>query len=190
MQITLGSMDPEHCVQMNMAVCLEEFLWLHPTAKCLFTEDLDDKAPTRLKNNCRNNVNRYVCDVEEFMELAVEDEEASLGAHSAQKGVANKVRRGGGLADEIEIQGQWKQNSRRVVFRCSDAQQPHIDAKTCGLLCEGGGIKCKLKASFMNRITDAWLFAHCVPHIHHRFPNDHRFCHVMGLATLLAVILP
>jgi len=54
----------------------------------------------------------------------------------------------------------------------------------------GGGIKYKLKASFMDRITDEWLFAHCVPHIRHCFPNDRRFCRVMGLATLFAYCDP
>lgn len=35
---------------MNVAIFLEEFLWLHPNAKCLFTDDLDNKAPSCLKN--------------------------------------------------------------------------------------------------------------------------------------------
>ena len=169
---------------------MEEFLRLHPNAKCLFTEDLDDQAPNRLKANCRNNLRRHVFEAEEFIELALEEEEAGLGAHSTRKGAANEARRGGGLADEIEIRGRWKQNGRRVVFRHIDVQQLHIDAKIAGLLCKGGPIKYKLKASFMDRITDEWLFTHCVPHIRHRFPNDRRFCRVMGLATLFACCDP
>ena len=90
-------MDPEHCVQMNMAIFLEEFLRLHPNAKYMFTMDLDDKAPSRLKNNCRNNFIRHVYTVEDFMELAREDEEAGLGTHSTRKGATNDARRGGGL---------------------------------------------------------------------------------------------
>jgi len=143
-------MDPEHCVQLNEAVCLDEFPWLHSNAKCLFTEALDDKAPTRLKNNCRNNFNHHVCNMEEFMELAAEDEKAGLGTHSTHKGATNKAKRGSSLPDEIEIQGRWKQNSCRVVFRYIDAQQLHIDAKIAGLLCKGGPIKNKLKASVMD----------------------------------------
>jgi len=104
-------MDPEHCVQMNMAIYPEEFLRFHPTAKHLFTEDLDNKAPTHLKNNCQNNFNRHVYDVEEFMELAAEDKEAGLGTHSTQKGAATKARRSGGLADEIEIRVLANQTS-------------------------------------------------------------------------------
>jgi len=57
---------------------------------------------------------------------------ALSGAHSAQKGAANKVRRVGGLANEIEIRGRWNQNGQRVVFCYIDVQQLHIDAKTAG----------------------------------------------------------
>ena len=183
-------MDPEYCVHMNMAIYLEEFLRLHPNAKYLFTEDLDDKAPTRLKNNCRNAFNRHVYSVEEFLDLVDVDEDCGLGTHSTRKGAANEARRQGGLADEIEIRGRWKQNGRRVVFRYIDVQQLHIDAKVAGLICKGGPIKYKLKASVQDRITDEWLFTHCVPHIRHRFPNDRRLCRALGLATLFAYCDP
>jgi len=169
-------MDPEHCVHVNMAIHLEEFLRLHPNAKHLFTEDPDDKAPARLENNCWNAFNRHVHSVEEFLELVDVDEDCGLGAHSTRKGAANEARRQGGLADEIEIRGRWKQNRQRVMFRCIDTQQLHIDAKVAGLVCKGGPIKHKLKASVQDRISDDGLFAHCVPHIRHCFPNDRRLC--------------
>jgi len=105
-------MDPEHCVHMNMAICLEEFPRLHPNAKHLFIEDSDDKAPTRLKTNCRNAFNRHVCSVEEFLDLVDVDKDCGLGAHSTRKGAANEARRQGGLADEIKIRGRWKQNGQ------------------------------------------------------------------------------
>jgi len=178
-------MDPERCVHVNMTVHLEEFLRLHPNAKCLFTEDSDDKAPARLETNCWNAFNQHVHSVEEFLDLVDVDEDCGLGTHSTRKGAADEARRQGGLADEIEIGGRWKQNGRRVVFRCIDAQQLHIDAKAAGLTCKGGPIKCKLKASVQDRVTDEWVFTRCVPHIRHRFPNDRR-----DLPPCLLTVIP
>ena len=55
---------------------MEEFLRLHPNAKHLFTEDLDDQAPNHLNANCWNNLRRHVFEVEEFMELAAKGRES------------------------------------------------------------------------------------------------------------------
>jgi len=68
--------------------------------------------------------------------------------------------------------------------------QVHIDAKVAALLCPGGAIKYKLKASLADLITDDWLFTKCVPHIRRRYPNDHRLCRILGLATLHAYCDP
>ena len=182
-------MDPVHCTQLNLAVYLEEHLRRHPGAKHLFTGDMDDKAPARLKQNHRNNVTKHVLKNEQFMDLAYEDEEQGIGMHSWRKGAADDARKGGGLADEIEIRGRWKQQGRRVVFRHIDVQQLHIDSKIAGVLCKGGPIKHKLKAG-LDHITDEWLFTHCVPHIRNRFPNDRRFCRILALATLFAYCDP
>jgi len=62
-------MESETCVLLHMGVYLEEYLRLHPAAKCLFTPDLDAKAPARLKSNHRNNLDRHVLNQEEFQEL-------------------------------------------------------------------------------------------------------------------------
>ena len=92
------------CTVLNLAVCLEEFLWRNPGAKCLFAEDDDDGAPERLKSNHRNNVDRHVFKNDEFMTVALEsDEHEGLGTCSFQKGAADEARKKGLLADEIEI---------------------------------------------------------------------------------------
>jgi len=135
----LGAMDPLHCTQLNLAIYLDSHLEWSPTAKYLFTEDMDDGAPKHLKQNVRNNLNRHVLKHEEFMDLADEDEEQGIGLHSRRKGAADDARKNGALADEIEIRGWWKQQGRRVVFRYIDVQQLHIDAKVAGILCKGGG---------------------------------------------------
>ena len=125
------------------------------------------------------------------VDMAVEsDQSVGLGTHSFRKGAADEARKAGALPDEIEIRGRWKPQGRRVVFRYIDVTQVHIDAKIAGMLCPGGPIKYKLKHGLANRITDEWLFTHCVPHIRRRFPNDRRFCRILGLATLFAYCDP
>ena len=183
-------MDPVYCTQMNLAIYLDSHLERTPNAKYLFTEDMDDGAPKRLKQNVRNNLNRHVLKNEQFMDLFDEDEDQGIGLHSWRKGAADEARKNGALADEIEIRGRWKQQGRRVVFRYIDVQQLHIDAKVAGVLCKGGPIKYKLKAVLQDQITDDWLFEHCVPHIRQRFSNDRRFCKVLGLAMLYAYCDP
>jgi len=68
--------------------------------------------------------------------------------------------------------------------------QVHNDAKICAMLCPGSPIKYKLKAGLANLVTDDWLFANCVPHIRLRFPNDRRFCRILGLSMLHAYCGP
>ena len=169
----LGAQDSSLCTILNFGMCLEEFLRRNPGAKYLFTKDMDDEAPERLKTNHRNNVDHHVFENDEFMSMALEsDEHQSLGAHSFLKGAADKARKAGALPDEIKIQGRWKPLGKRVVFRCIDVTQVHIDAKVVAMLCPGGPIKYKLKASLADLITNDSLFTKCVPHIRRRFPND------------------
>ena len=144
----LGAQDSKLCTILNFGVCLEEFLRRNPGAKYLFTEDLDDGAPERLKTNHRNNMDRHVFKNDEFMSMALEsDEHQGLGTHSFRKGAADEARKAGAQADEIEIRGRWKPQGKRVVFRYIDVTQVHIDAKVAALLCPGGPIKYKLKAT-------------------------------------------
>jgi len=124
---------------------------------------------------------------DEFMDLALESvQHQGLGTHSFRKGAADEARKLGAQVDEIEIRGWWKSQGRRVVFRHIDVSQNHIDAKVSALLCPGWAIKHKLKASAVDHITDDFLFAHCVPNICRRFPNDRRLCQMLGLAMLFA----
>ena len=76
------------------------------------------------------------------------------------------------------------------MFRHIDVTQTHIDAKVAALLCPGRVIKCKLKASQTDHITDDWLFAQCVPNMHRRYPNDRRLCRTLALAALFCHCKP
>jgi len=83
-------------------------------------------------------MDRHVFKNNEFMAMAVEsDSRQGLGTHSFRKGAADEAQKAGALSNEIEIQGRWKPQGRRVVFRYIDVTQVHIDAKICALLCPG-----------------------------------------------------
>jgi len=189
-QIVLAASESGLCTVLNLAIYLEEHLRRTPGAKYLFTDDLDDQAPTRLKTNHRNNMDRHVFKNDEFCQMALEsDEHKGLGTHSFRKGSADEARKVGAQADEIEIRGRWKPQGKRVVYRYIDVDQLHIDAKVAALLCPGGPIKYKLKVG-LDRINDEWLFTNCVPHIRARYPTDRRLCRTLGLATLYAYCEP
>jgi len=84
------------CVQLNLAVYLEEFLQLYPNSKYLFTDAEDEGAPKSLKQNHRNNMARHVFTNEEFIAMALEsDMHVGLGTHSFRKGAADEVRKCG-----------------------------------------------------------------------------------------------
>ena len=61
-----------NCILIIMSIYLESFLELHPGSKYLFTEDDDDKAPTRLKKKYADNVRDNVWRTEDFIGLAPE----------------------------------------------------------------------------------------------------------------------
>ena len=85
-------MDADMCTLLNLAMCLEECLRRNPNAKYLFTEDMDDGAPARLKQNHRNNMDRHVFKNDEFVEMAVEsDQSVGLGTHSFRKGATDEA---------------------------------------------------------------------------------------------------
>ena len=65
-------MDTETDTVLHLGIYLEEYLRLHPRAKYLFTEDEDEHAPSRLKNNHRNNMRNHVLSNEEFQDLCGE----------------------------------------------------------------------------------------------------------------------
>jgi len=70
----LGAQDSSMCAILNFGTFLEEHLRRCPWATCLFTEDLDDGAPERLKSNHRNNMDRHVFKNDEFVAVALESD--------------------------------------------------------------------------------------------------------------------
>ena len=173
-----------------MGIYLETFLDTHPDAKYLFTEDLDPKAPKRLKDTYSTALRTKVWRTAAFMELAPDTSQVDangwtfdIGTHSGRKCPAEYAANCGGSPNEIEIRGRWKGlKGGRVVFRYIKAQQAYEDARIAALLCRGGPVRYKLKDGIT--IPEEWLFANVVPHIRARYPNDARLCSVLALPLL------
>ena len=136
-----------------MGIYLETFLDTHPDAKYLFTEDLDPKAPKRLKDTYSTALRTKVWRTAAFMELAPESSQVDtncwtldIGTPSGRKCPAEYAANCGGSPNEIEIRGRWKGlKGGRVVFRYIKAQQAYEDARIAALLCRGGPVRYKLK---------------------------------------------
>ena len=171
---------------------MESFLERHPGSKYLFTEDDDEKGPGRLIGKYSRGVRDNVFRQQEFIDLAPETPPlgkngwpSNTGTHSGRKCPAEYASNRGAHINEIEIRGRWKgQKGGRVVFRYVNIQQEYEDAKVAALLCRGGAVRYKVKDAVANTVTDAWICENVVPNIHHRYPNDHRLCRVLGIALL------
>ena len=108
-QILLGAMDSDFCVLLGLAIWLEFFLAgaNENTRRFQFTSGMDDKAPSRLKNNLSNALKQVWKDPEfiELMRYTISP--FGLGTHRNRKTPANFMR-GKCHQDDIDIPGRWK----------------------------------------------------------------------------------
>jgi hypothetical protein len=185
-QILMGAMDALFCVLLHLAIYLEETLGRNPDQLYMFTDGVTNKAATNLIQTYHKRLEKVIWKNPEFAALATEDDEEGVGTHSYRKFPSNYARGCGCTPDEIEIQGRWKSQGQRVVFRYIDVKQLTIDAKVAGVLCVGGPIKYKMKAGVT--LTDDWLFENVVPNIRCRYWNDSRLCKVLATALLFAAM--
>jgi len=74
-----ASMDPEHCVQLNHAIYLEEFLCLHQMPIACSRRIWMTRTPIIWRTTVRTSSNIVsLTEVEEFMDLTAKDEETSI----------------------------------------------------------------------------------------------------------------
>jgi hypothetical protein len=198
-QIIFGSMDPENCMQLGMALYLEQYLDRFPDADYLFTEASDTVVQDDDGNDKRiyagdRLIDQFCCRLEDdvwaqavFKELAPPHEELGVGSHSYWKYMADCARKAGNSAESVEIRGCWKSQGSRVVFRYIDVRQLYDDAKVAASNCWGGAIAYKLKQGF-GYVNDDFLMTHVIPNIARRYGNDRRMIHVLGNAVLWACL--
>ena len=82
--------------------------------------------------------------------------------------------------------GAGKARKKRGLYSgiLINIQQEYEDAKVAALLCRGGVVRYKVKDGVADAFTHAWLCENAVPNIHHRYPDNHRVCRVLGIALL------
>ena len=190
-QIMLASMDWKSCVITALAIYLEQWLAMHPTAVYLFTESHDEeKGLYNVKKNFGNSVRKLCWDNAAFQELndkAEADGDKGLGTHSERKCACDSAKKKGARTRQTEYRGRWLGDKRHAVVDrvYQTAEEPFTDAYVASLLCRGGPVKLELNEGVIG-VTDDWLALTCVPNIKLRYDADPRFVRVMGLAVLWA----
>lgn len=126
---------------------------------------------TRLKDRYMHALTKSIFSNPLFFSVCGDARErARLGSHSIRKYPATYARANGCTIDEIDTRGRWKRNSRRMVDRYVDVEQPMIDGKVAAALCPGGPVKYVLVEG--SGISRDWLIANVVPGIASFFRDD------------------
>ncbi len=185
-QILFGSMNASYCVLLALATYLE--YWCETgggkTSKYIFSDDIDSSAPTRSKNQFRNQLDKSVLKNSELELL----QEGSLGTHSLRKFASTFACRSGCTVFEVELRGRW-QVKQHDVHRYIDTKQPFIDAKVAAALCIGGAVKYKLVEG--GNINNEWLLQHVVPNLLTIYPtNKSNVAIILALPLLWACLDP
>jgi Transcriptional activator of glycolytic enzymes len=187
-QILMGSMDPAFCIQLRLAMYLENYLLMCPDTHYLFTEKNTPKASGNLNNAYHRILQTVVWNDAEFQNLAPRMNDAGIGTHSYRKFPASYAQACGKCdSNYIEVRGRWKgAGGNKVVYRYIDRQLPYYDAYVAAVLCVGGAIKYALKDGV--EISDHWLFTNVVPKIRHKFEQDNGLCRVLALSLLFGCL--
>lgn len=199
-QIMFGAEDSRVCIQLWLALYMEEYLEQNADPLFLFTNNTEKnekgeyKGPHQVKTNYYNNIRQKVFKNEEFKLLAdvvgAVEEHLGLGSHSNRKFSASYAKLKGALGAQVEGRGRWVGSkggsiAQTVYISPKDEWE---DAYVASLLCMGGAIRYAPRTGLV--IPNEFLFQHVVPNIRRKFANDDRFCRVMGLAYLHALFEP
>lgn len=182
-QILFGAMNPDFCVLVALGVYMEA--WMETgngvQSRYLFSEEIDDNAPTRAKN-LMQKIYKEATTNPNFRAL----KPGLLGTHSNRKFPSTFARRNGCSKEDVDCRGRWR-NKKTVVDRYIDVTLQYSDAKVAAALCIGGAVKYKLKEAA--GITEAWLLQNVVPNIERRFPaEDSHFAATLAVPILWACL--
>jgi hypothetical protein len=190
-QILLGSMDSGFCILLALSIYLESWFTCNKGLQSvfLFSDDNNEElAPKRTKSSYAASLRTNVFSNPMFLSKTGRNGSEDLGSHSLRKFPATWASRNGCNADEIDVRGRWKRNSRRIVDRYIDVKQEFMDAKVQAALCVGGPIKYKLVPG--SGITNDWCNKYVVPGICEYFGNLNPICNVLALPLLFACFDP
>jgi hypothetical protein len=159
-QIVLGSMDPNFCVLLALAIFLETW-YKHDyglSNQFLFGSGTDDSADNNKRAASRFLQNKIWKVSPEFKETKA----GIIGTHSVRKFTSTYARCKGCQRDDIAHRGRWK-DARKIVDIYIDNYLPYQDAFVAQTLCVGGACSYVLDCEL--GITDDWLWQHVVPNM-------------------------
>ena len=166
-------MDPAFCLLLSLSIYLEEWIGNGNGRHCeyLFCSEVNanNKSIARIKVTYRNNL-LSVFEETEFKDVTPPGTYQSLGSHSLRKYASTWSRQNGCTMDDIEIRGRWKTNTRRVLNRYVNVEQPLADARVQSALCVGGPMRYKLVPD--SGITTQWIKIHVIPGITDYYEDD------------------
>ena len=188
-QILLGCNNVDYFILLSLAVYLEVWLIVGngKSSTLMFSDENDingdRKNVDRLKKRYSSRLTQFIFHNREFAQESIKTG-GLLGSHSLRKYPATFARSNGCNADDIDIRGRWKRNSRRISDRYVDVAQHYIDAKVAAALCVGGPVRYKLVDG--SGVTKAWLRNIVVPGIASFFDENDTIADVLALPLLWA----
>jgi len=109
-QFIFGAMDWKACVQLNLAVYLDEWLLRNPNAVHMFTtNDHEEQGPANLNSQYGNRIKIVVWLHPDFVALLDEvgPDEKGVGTHSTRKYASTRDQRRGAKLHQVEYRGRW-----------------------------------------------------------------------------------
>ena len=166
-QILIGAMEKDFCILVALAIYLEAWIETGDGLHCrfLFTGDIDDGAPKRLRDNVRTIIKNNVFDSPDFERA----EAGPLGTHSQRKYPSTYAKKNGCSKEDVDGRGRWRRK-RSTVDVYIDVRLPFQDAKVAAALCVGGPVKYVLQEG--SGVTNDWLAQYVVPHILMKYPRE------------------
>ena len=142
-QIMLGSMNPDYCVMLSLAVFLEEWIergqgrtsqWLFSNGTTTLTSPEEDiqKEVDRCKGGLYTQLKRIVKSKTFVPDPAVANSRSTLANHSTKKYATTHGRRRGVLKDFMDYRARWR--SKRIQEVYTDTVLPWPDKGCFGIM--------------------------------------------------------
>ena len=177
-QILLGSMDPNYCVLLALAIWLEHWVergegavsqWMFADGITNRTSPVKDqkKEADRCKDGLYNALVQVFAD-ERFTAMVTGPEAGRLGVHSTKKYGTTICKGRGKKKAHTDYRARWKNKDMQSHYADTFLPWPDIDAASA--LCFGGICVYKLKEGC--GLSDEWLIEHVAPSIRAKFGDQ------------------
>ena len=159
-QIIIGSMDPNFCVLLGLALHLE-----HASLT------INQNSSPLLFSVPKRSIQDLLGEITSQEDFLIFNRNSPIGTHSIRKLPATYARRNGCSKDDVDARGRWKSN-KRIVDTYIDCLIPFPDAKVASTLCIGGPVKYVVREEFASTITENLIFELVGVNISNLFPRQ------------------